>query len=501
MIMFAYLGVRGRCGAFAGALLGLAAPACGDDEEARPPLVPCTGPSCNTGGDGGGGGSLAGVRLSCLTGWGDPEAQRVESIASDSNGNLYVTGFFTGTIAIGDTELTSELGFDGFVAKLDSACRVEWAFHLGQQRTSLGASAELRVGVGPDDKPVIAGDVVQGVAIVSRDNATITANGMLPDLFAAKLDRDGNREWSRQLAELATSVALRDVAFGAAGDVHLVGEVDGSSGTLVDEDLDGAAVFVVKLGADDGEAVWERLFPHDGPDVRGAAVAIDGEDGVVVAGDVAGELDVLGETLDSEGESDVFVFKLDSTGAKVWARRYGDAARQQPSDVAVDAMGSVYVGGSYDGVLDIGLTNPFEADGDGAGDAFFFKLTPIGNPDWGIAPAVAGAQSVEALGNAGAHIVVAGRFHGRLDLGGEALEAAGEDGFVATFDSDQAILWSTRVGGAGDDAVLAVAGSPDPPGAVAFGGITNGEVDGPLEDVVSAGGDDALVGKLAPPLD
>ncbi|HRU48088.1 MAG TPA: SBBP repeat-containing protein, partial [Candidatus Syntrophosphaera sp.] len=48
-------------------------------------------------------------------------------IAVDTSGNSYVTGYFKGTATFGSTNLTSNGGYDIFVAKLDSSGNWLWA--------------------------------------------------------------------------------------------------------------------------------------------------------------------------------------------------------------------------------------------------------------------------------------------------------------------------------------------------------------------------------------
>ena len=50
--------------------------------------------------------------------------------------------------------------------------------------------------------------------------------------------------------------------------------------------------------------------------------------------------------LTSNGESDIFITKLDAQGNFLWAKQIGGTSIDYPGNIAVDANGNVLVGGS-----------------------------------------------------------------------------------------------------------------------------------------------------------
>jgi len=71
-------------------------------------------------------------------------ADESNSIAVDSSGNVYTTGFFNGIAdfdpGAGEANLTSAGGNDSFISKLDSSGNIVWAERLGGTSSDLGYS-------------------------------------------------------------------------------------------------------------------------------------------------------------------------------------------------------------------------------------------------------------------------------------------------------------------------------------------------------------------------
>jgi outer membrane protein assembly factor BamB len=481
--------------------------ACGNDDKPppRPGNCPVQAPNCGSGGAaGGGGGSTEDVTLTCLALLGTAGYDRVDGLAVDSEGNIYVAGFFQGSLAIGSETFDSGNQYDEFVAKLDPACQPLWAFQVGQPTSSVTGSTHLRLAVGPDDKLVIAGDLVGESAVVSSDGASISRNGMAPDLFVVKLEADGALAWDQpvQFAQTVTVPEVSAIAFGANGDIHLVGSLDANAATpgpLFVETMLDESIFVVKIAAADGALIWEQMFQQQGSlYIQGADLAVDGDGNVAVAGNFNGSLTVgsdVFETTGSESEDDVVVFKLDAEGEPLWARHFaGDNEFQRAYSVTVDGEGSVYVGGALTGVMDVGLPDPLEAYATNDYDAFVVKLTADGDSEWAVAPSEADQQEcfsleMDSLGR----VVMGGRFRGAFNLA-LALQAEDLDGFVVTLTPGGEPVWARRVGGMSKDEVWAVAGSPTPAGAVVFGGKSTSDLHDGVEPLMNHGQEDFMVG-------
>ncbi|MEO7328248.1 MAG: nucleotide-binding protein, partial [Minicystis sp.] len=175
-------------------------------------------------------------------------------------------------------------------------------------------------------------------------------------------------------------------------------------------------------------------------------------------GTFTGTIDLGVGPLVSAGGTDIFLAKLDPTGATVWSKRFGDAADQVGSAVAVDAAGTAYITGSVKGAVDFGL-GPLTNAGDPLTDVYLAAFSSSGTAIFSKRFASTFAQAGAAIAVNDAHeVLLAGTFGSSADLGCGVLPGAGgTDVFLAKVSSVGACLWSKRFGDAADQEVATVA--------------------------------------------
>ena len=230
------------------------------------------------------------------------------SVAVDALGGVYVAGGTGGD------------GTDALVLKFDSACDLQW------QRTWDGAAFEpysldsaRYVRVDPN------GDVVVLIHGVTGSNQ--------PDFVVAKYDPDsGATIWTTSWGDNFGQTP-RDMELDADGDIY----VAGTWGFF-----ETARFSTIKLRGSDGALLWAQTNSfayHDST----IGLALDGLGGVYVTGTVDPDTDI------SNDNDNIYTFKRRSTdGALMWTHLYGGNAkwqRDEPSDVAADPAGHVFVGG------------------------------------------------------------------------------------------------------------------------------------------------------------
>ncbi|MGK3963810.1 hypothetical protein WMF01_24855 [Sorangium sp. So ce1667] len=158
-------------------------------------------------------------------------------------------------------------------------------------------------------------------------------------------------------------------------------------------------------------APWARAFGGTGTDI-GRSITSDAMGNYYVTGFFEGTADLGAGPLTSAGGQDVFLLKLDPSGALLWSKRFGTPFNEIGWAVAVDGNGDVLFAGSYDGAwggptgLDFGGGAIGDPDGDQA--IFVAKLDADGNHIWSggfdlllpYGEPVVWEMALDALGNA-----------------------------------------------------------------------------------------------------
>jgi hypothetical protein len=308
------------------------------------------------------------------------------SVAVDSSGNTFVTGFFEGTAdfnpGVGTANLASSGSQDVFVVKLNSSGGYVWAKRFGGTDTDLG----LSVAVDSSGNTFVAGYFLGEANFDpgSLSNANLTSSGS-QDVFVVKLTTFGEYVWAKRFGGTSFDNGY-SVAVDSSGNTFVAGFFSGTAdfdpgvGTANLTSAGDADVFVVKLNSS-GEYVWAKQLGGTGSDI-GFSVAVDSSGNTYVAGDFASVYfgDCPGTAcLRSAGDADAFVVKVNSSGGYVWAKRFGGTGSDIGFSVAVDSSGNTYVAGIFSGTADFdpsaGAANLTSS---GYADVFVVKLNSVG---------------------------------------------------------------------------------------------------------------------------
>lgn len=420
--------------------------------------------------------------------YGDEDRQWAAAVATGKDDSIVMTGIFEGVIDLGGGPLTSTGSWDVYIAKFDGAGAHAWSKQLGGSyggqiseavcvdgtgavyvSGSFAPDIDLGGGVvdgafdthsgfiakyAPDGAYVwgktftpsndqgyfswlhMACDPAGGVAVAGHTNSDIDlGGGLLPggggmDLIVARFDAQGDHAWSQRYGD-AMDQFMGGVALAPNGDVVFCGELNGSA------DFGGGAhssngesdIFVARLdGA--GAHVWS--VAHGGDSFEQCTVlAVDPQGSTLLAGSYLGNLDLGGGNLSGDA-GDLFLAKLDSSGAHVWSRGFGAAFMSSADVLAVDDSANVYLYGAYDssfGTFDIGVVLPMTE----GNTTFAAKYSSTGDPLWGRAYGGAGATYAGGLAvDSAGDLVMSGRFDDDIDFGnGPHLTAGSDDLFLA----------------------------------------------------------------------
>jgi hypothetical protein len=397
------------------------------------------------------------------------------SIAVDDSANVYTTGAFQTTVDFNpgtDTfNMTSFGSFDIFVCKYDKDGNFKWAQQYGSLLDDRGYALTVdgagNVYVTGYFKNTIDFDLGAGIL-------NLTAVGA-DDMFILKLTRGGAFVWAKQIGGSDVERGKSIVA-DHAGNVITTGFFNGSpdfdpgsTNFLLTSSASTSDIFISKLNMN-GEFVWAKKFGVTGLD-EGHDVALDAAGNIYATGEYNGTVDFDPgpgtADLISVGVYDMYVVKLDPTGAYQWARSIGGDGYDVGKSIALDATGNVYTTGLFQDACDFDPgAGVFKLTADGGGleeDIFVSKLNPSGNFLWakrmGKDLADRGASiAVDAGGNS----YTTGIFTGAVDFdpgtGTDVITSYGSsDAFICKLDASGNYAWAKHVGGPGDDDGLAIA--------------------------------------------
>ncbi len=351
------------------------------------------------------------------------------------------------------------------------------------------------------DSPPIAGTVVASAA---EDKAS--SSYLVTPAGITRYDAAGTLVWTKKFDANASA---RRVLVDSGNSPIVVGVFSGSASfgatTLVSAGQ--KDIFVAKLDTN-GNPVWATSAGGPGDD-EATDLAVDDSGNVVVAGSYS----LLGATfgkmqLPTAGGRDVFVVKLDGTGALVWVRSFGGPGDDYTFALGGDDSGHV-VGGMYSMGPSVKIGSTTLMAGQHL-EAIVYRLDPDGTPSWakaagGDADTWVSGIDLDQDGNA----YVAGMFGGTttfdLDHGVTLTAVSGTESFLARYDTLGSVTWAQRVGDGVLDLALqnGSAGdtvSVDPTGnATVVGWFSGAASFGPAGNgtpAKSAGGTDAFIARF-----
>src|SRR5262245_8964337 len=215
----------------------------------------------------------------------------------------------------------------------------------------------------------------------------------------------------------------------------------------------------------DPELIFSTYFGGTGTEAS-SGIAVDSQGAVYVVGSTTSTdfpTQSAAQSANKGGSTDAFVFKLDPTGTQVvYSTFIGGSGTDEGHAIAVDAGGNAYVTG-YTQSNDFPIVNGFQKTRAGEQEAYVLKLNNSGTAivystfmggtldDRGTGIAVDAANNIYVTGVTGStNFPVANAFQ-RNSAGGFA------DGFVAKLDAGGGLVYSSYVGGVGNDNPLGIA--------------------------------------------
>ena len=324
------------------------------------------------------------------------ESTYANSIAMDGLGNIYVTGYFTGTTDFDPSTLTYNLTNEStsnvsiFIAKYTKSGNFLWAKSIeGNQNGTVPNS----IAVDRFGNACIVGNFQGIVDFDPSDNVFNLTRFDGPDIFVLKLATDGTFMWAKQFMSSGnpSKNSGNSIAVDTLGNIYTSGvynsttDFDPGSKQYLLTFNGSASSFISKL---DIEGNFVSVIGFHGLNFyKGKTLAVDDAGNMYATGGFGGpaEFDPGPDTviLNTSGLEDIFVVKIDSAGKFDWAKRMGGSQTDYATSIAIDRWGNVFTTGLFTGIADFDpgpitytLISPITTN------VFISKLSTQGNFLW-----------------------------------------------------------------------------------------------------------------------
>lgn len=272
----------------------------------------------------------------------------------------------------------------------------------------------------------------------------------------------------------------------------------------------GYDAFVAKFDRD-GKLVWSTYVGSTGDD-KATSIAIDrSTHKIIIAGSTKS---TYGMSYSSNvyqgscaGQTDGFIAVFDDNGKKLWATYFGGYNNDIISSISVSDDSQIAFCGSTSSYANIAKGgNESDKSFDGATDAFAGAFDINGNLRWASYFGGSAADSAMGVAFVDNEVIITGKTSSQSHVADlisypvpyqSSYGGGSSDAFIAGFDSNGKLEWSTYFGGPNDDEALSIGayyssgificGKTNSDSGIASGGVLNSEL---------AGGWDGFVAKF-----
>lgn len=373
----------------------------------------------------------------------------ISSICIDNNGNIYAAGSFQESFDFFGITLTSSGREDAFVASFDTEGNLNWVKEGG------GPYEDSPRDICTDGQYIyVTGGFVDEATFGDQ---TLLSTGAM-DMYLLKYDLDGNLQWAVSGGSVTDDAGI-SITTDETGNIYMVGNINNVAtfGDKTVEYYGFSDVFIAKYDSNGG-CVWANSA---GGPIYDSGSSIAEKNGHLFIGGGFNDVAVFGDTtLTSVDFVDIYVAHYLADGTFVEAASAGGTNNELLECLAVDSDMNVYIGGWFMFDITIGGNT---LNSNGISDIFLAKYKPGLGFSWAQAYGGIGSDDAfRMLCNEDDRIVVAGTFENEITIGTTQLTSDGyRDGFVGSFDANGSFDWVYQIGGSGSTTIRGCATDSD----------------------------------------
>lgn len=324
------------------------------------------------------------------------------AVAVNAAGEVYTTGSFNLTADFDPSAATYTLSAGGanqtntdiFISKLNASGNFMWAYEIGSTTNNYNESGN-DVSLDNSGNVYLTGNIFGPGVIDLAPGAptqTVSSTGNGVNAFYLKLSSLGAYQYGGEIGGVGNDLG-QGIDADASGGCVFTGYTSSAtidlnpSPTATNNATSGGGtndMFVVKISPTNNYS-WGYLFGSTTDD-QGRKAYIDASNNIFLTGSFSGTVDFdPGAGTDNHtafGGVDIFILKLSSAGALLWAVDVGAGGTDIGYDIITDAAGNIYntgyfTGNSGDFDPGAGVVSLTYSAG---GDAYTLKLLPCATP-------------------------------------------------------------------------------------------------------------------------
>lgn len=304
------------------------------------------------------------------------------SIIADENGNIYITGRFSGRVKLGEVQLVVDQSNNDciYIAKYDSTGNCIWA-RKDSSTNNFSSIWGTGITVDKNGNEYVTG-MFQGIAMFGEIQLA-SSNVNAAEALIIKYDINGNLQWVKQSIG-STYSSGEGISIDANGNSYITGYFITKT-TFGNFELKGNKKdnFILAKYDSNGNCIWAKQSGGDTSySIIGTGIAVDDNGNSYISGYFSGSPTLGKIKLRNMGKKNIFIAKYDMNGNCIWARQNtgNDNSVAFAHGIKIDRNGNSYIIGEFNGKVKIGknkLTSALKY-----GNLFIAKYDVKGNCIW-----------------------------------------------------------------------------------------------------------------------
>jgi len=304
---------------------------------------------------------------------------------TDNNGNLFVIGFTNSNIATsGAYQTTISGGTDGFISKISATGSILWTTLYG----AAGNDFLYDCCIDSAGNLYAVGKTASLTGLSEPSSHQVTYGGGSFDGFIVKFNTLGNKIWSTYYGGASEDV-LSGCAIDTFNNLYACGTTKSSSGissalTFQNFLSGNTNAFLVRLDTN-GARLWGSYYGGDS--TTGERCTTDHWGDVYLCGSTTAVSGISSGTVflsSYSGSIDGYLVKFDAGGSRKWATYIGGSASEEAKGLGANRFGRIYVVGFTQSTNNIATPHSYQSSNIGGHPSgFLLEFDTSGQRTWG----------------------------------------------------------------------------------------------------------------------